>query len=223
MKGCVSMSVGMILLTVVAVLVFFGVAQRVLDKLHLSDRMALLLIALMFFGTLLPNITLGRVTFSIGGALIPVGVCIYLLVRAGTAKERVRAVLGSLISGGIIYAMSRLMPDEPESILIDPMYLYGLVGGLVAYVLGRSRRGAFICGVLGILWADIATAVVNWAGGIDQRLTLGGAGVFDAMIISGILGVVLAELVGELLERFARGNQAPTESPIHNPVRQKEK
>lgn len=41
------MSIGMVLLTVVAVLVFFGVAQRVLDKLYLSDRAALILIALM--------------------------------------------------------------------------------------------------------------------------------------------------------------------------------
>lgn len=218
-----AMSVGMILLTVVAVLVFFGAAQRVLDKLRLTDRMALLLIALMFFGTLIPNIQVGRVSFSIGGAVIPLGVCVYLLVRAGTNKERVRAVLGSLISGGIIYALSRLMPDEPERIVLDPMYVYGLVGGLVAYVLGRSRRGAFICGVMGVFWADIATAAVNWAGGIDQQLVLGGAGVFDAMMISGILGVALAELVGEVLERFSRGTEAPVESPIHNPVRQKEK
>lgn len=218
-----AMSVGMILLTVVAVLVFFGAAQRVLDKLRLTDRMALLLIALMFFGTLIPNIQVGRVSFSIGGALIPLGVCVYLLVRAGSAKERLRAILGSLISGGIIYALSRFMPNEPERIVLDPMYVYGLVGGLVAYVLGRSRRAAFICGVMGVFWADIATAAVNWAGGIDQRLVLGGAGVFDAMMISGILGVALAELVGELLERFSRGTQSPVESPIHNPVRQKEK
>ena len=52
------MSIGMVLLTVVAVLVFFGVAQRVLDKLYLSDRAALILIALMFFGTLIPNVTI---------------------------------------------------------------------------------------------------------------------------------------------------------------------
>ena len=98
------MSIGMILLTVVAVLVFFGVAQRVLDKLRLSDRAALILIALMFFGTLIPNIDLGIVRLSIGGALIPLGVCVYLLVRAGTAKERWRAILGSVVSAGIIYA-----------------------------------------------------------------------------------------------------------------------
>lgn len=217
------MSIGMILLTATAILVFFGVAQRVLDKLYLSDRAALVLIALMFFGTLIPNLTIGSVSVSIGGAVIPVGICIYLLVRAGTGKERVRAILGSLLTAGIIYALSALMPDEPETIIIDPLYLYGLVGGLVAYLLGRSRRGAFVCGVLGVLWADIAVAAVNWSNGIDQQLTLGGAGVFDAMVISGLLGVVLAELIGEIFERVARGTAHPIQSPVQNPVRRKER
>lgn len=217
------MSVGMILLTITAILVFFGAAQRVLDKLYLSDRMALLLIALMFFGTLLPNIPLGNVSISIGGALIPVGICIYLLVRAGTTRERVRAVIGSLITGGIVYSLSVFLPSEPEALPIEPMYLYGAAGGLAAYILGRSRRGAFICGVLGVLWADIAVAFINRMNRIDQPLTLGGAGVFDAMIISGILAVLLAELIGELLERISRGNKEPVHSSIQTPVRRKER
>ncbi len=217
------MSIGMVLLTVTAVLVFFGVAQRVLDKLRLSDRAALILIALMFFGTLIPNLDFGLVQVSVGGALIPLGVCVYLLIRAETTKERLRALLGSVITAGVVYAMSALMPNEPEAILIDPMYLYGLVGGVVAYALGRSRRGAFICGVLGVMLADIAVAVVNWSQGIQQTLMLGGAGAFDVMVISGILGVLLSELVGELLERVMRAGGRSRPDAVANPVGRKEK
>lgn len=116
------MSVGMVLLTAAAILVFFGVAQRVLDKMYLSDRAALLLIALMFFGTLIPNLKLGAVEVSIGGALIPAGVCVYLLIRAGTWKERLRAIVGALVTGGAVFAISAyLLPDEPEAMVIDPM------------------------------------------------------------------------------------------------------
>lgn len=217
------MSVGMILLTATAILVFFGAAQRVLDKLRMTDRIALVLIALMFFGTLIPNIVIGSASISFGGAVIPAGICIYLLIRAGTAKERIRSIIGSVITAGIIYAFSALMPDEPETIVIDPLYLCGIVGGLVAYLLGRSRRGAFICGVFGVLLADIAVSVVNRLNGIQQQLVLGGAGVFDTVVISGLLGVILSELVGELIERFVRGNEQPTERMIQNPVRRKER
>ena len=76
------MSSGMVILTVVAVLIYFGVVQRVLDRMYLTDRAALLLVALMFVGTLLPNITVGWVSFSLGGAVIPAGVCVFLLVKA---------------------------------------------------------------------------------------------------------------------------------------------
>ncbi|MBR5547701.1 MAG: DUF1614 domain-containing protein [Clostridia bacterium] len=217
------MSVGMILLTAAAILVFFGVAQRVLDKLRLTDRTALLLIALMFFGTLIPNVVLGSVAISIGGAVIPAGICVYLLVHAGTNRERLRAVIGSFVSAGIIYAFSALMPDEPEAIIIDPLYLYGLIGGVTAYLLGRSRRSAFICGIFGVLLADAAVAVVNRMKGIEQALVLGGAGVFDAVVISGLTGVILSELIGEIIERFVRGHESPAGSRVHNPIRRKER
>ncbi len=202
------MSIGMVLLTIAAILVFFGVAQRVLDRMYLTDRSALILIALMFFGTLIPSVPIGNVRISIGGAVIPVGVCIYLLIRASTNRERIRAIVGAAITGAVVFALSTwVLPDEPEQLPIDPMYLNGIVAGLIAYALGRSRRAAFICGVLGVMLADIAVAVINRFNGVQQTLYLGGAGAFDAMVISGLLAVVLAELIGEILERISRSRQ----------------
>lgn len=211
------MSIGMVLLMIAAILVFFGVAQRVLDRMYLSDRAALLLIALMFLGTLIPNLQFGGVQINIGGALIPAGICIYLLIRAGTNRERLRALAGAALTGALVFFLSAyILPDEPEQLPFDPMYLNGVIAGLLAYALGRSRRGAFICGVLGVMLADIATAVINRINGIEQILYLGGAGVFDAMMIAGLLAVFLAELVGETLERIARGKAEPAQaSPIH--------
>lgn len=201
------MSVGMIILTVVAVLIFFGVLQRVLDRMYLTDRAALCLIAAMFIGTLLPNLSLGKVSLSVGGAIIPLGVCVYLLFRAGTAKEVIRALVGAILTGAAVYGLSILLPDEPEEMFMDPNLLYGLAGGLIAWLLGRSRRGAFICGVMGVILADIVTALINWSRGIDQQLVLGGAGIADTVVISGILAVLLAELVGEIVERCVRSHK----------------
>ena len=185
------MTIGSILLAASAVLVLLGVGQRVLDKMRLSDRAALILIAAMFVGGLIPDIRLGLVRINIGGALIPLGVCVYLLVSADEAAERVRGILGALITAGVVYLLSRVMPSEPENIILDPVYACGVAGGIVGYVLGRSRRGAFISGVMGVLLADLITAIVVWAGGVSQPLTLGGAGIFDTAVISGIIAVLL--------------------------------
>ena len=77
------MSIGMILLIVTAVLILFGVLQRTLDRLALTDRQALFLVALIFLGGWLPDLKLGPVILNIGGALIPLGICIYLFFHAG--------------------------------------------------------------------------------------------------------------------------------------------
>ncbi|MCL2544998.1 MAG: DUF1614 domain-containing protein [Clostridia bacterium] len=199
------MSVGMVALSVLALLILFGVAQRVLDRMHLTDRQALLLVAAIFVGGLIPDIPLGRVSVNVGGALIPLAVCAYVLMKAGTGKERGRALIGSAVTGVAVYLLGRFLPNEPETIGFDPNYIYGLAAGLVAYVAGRSRRAAFVSGVVGVILADVAVALINWSAGIDQPLRLGGAGMMDAVVISGLLAVLLAEFVGEALERLSTG------------------
>lgn len=200
------MTAGMLLLTIAAVLVFCGLLQRVLDRMYLTDRQALLIIGAMIIGTLLPNITLGPVSVNLGGAVIPLGVCAYLLIRADEPVERWRTLLGTVLTGGAVYGLSALLPAEAETLPLDPMWLYGVCGGILAWALGRSRRGAFVCGVAGVILADITSAVVAWAQGYQAQLVLGGAGIADATVISGVLAVLLCELVGETIERLVRGH-----------------
>lgn len=202
------MSVGLILLIVVGILVVFGVAQRVLDRLRLTDRQALLFAFLLFVGGVIPDIHVtDSFAFNIGGALVPVGLCVYLLIRCGDAREIMRALIASVLTGTAIYFMGKLLPDEPEAMLVDSNYLYGLAGGVIAWILGRSRRGAFIAGVLGAVIADVWSAAEVWQRGISQPLVLGGAGAMDVIVISGLVAVLLAELVGELVERAIRGRR----------------
>lgn len=198
------MSFGMMLLVAAGVLIFFGVLQRVLDRMALTDRGALGMIALMLAGTLLPNLELGLLSLSLGGAVIPGGICLWLLFRADTAQEKWRAATGAVLTAAAVWALGKFLPPEAEQLPVDPNLLYGLSGGIIACILGRSRRAAFISGVMGVLLADTLTAVLNWSQGIRQTLVLGGAGVFDTAVISGVLAVLLAELAGEITERIVR-------------------
>ena len=70
--------------------------------------------------------------------------------------------------------------------------------------------------------ADVAVAVVNWSQGLSQTLVLGGAGMMDAVVISGLLAVLLAELVGELIERAVRPHRRENRDAVDTPVRKEE-
>ena len=82
------MAVGLILLSAVSILVLLGVAQRVLDRMQLSDRAALIIAAAIFFGGLAPDIRIGMVSVNLGGALIPLALCVYLFIKADSFSLR---------------------------------------------------------------------------------------------------------------------------------------
>ena len=200
------MSIGMILLVALSLLILFGVLQRVLDRMALSDRQALVCVAAIFIGGWLPELSFGLITLNLGGAVVPAVVCIYLFLRAGTNKERIRAVIASVLTAAAVFAITRVFPSDPLVMpMIDPMILYGIAGGMIAWLLGRSRRSAFIAGVMGVLLADVISGVRLWLRGVNQTVRLGGAGALDAIVLAGVTGVLMCELFGELMERIQTG------------------
>ena len=198
------MSAGTMLLTIAAILVFSGLLQRVLDRMYLTDRQALLIIGAMLLGTLFPNIPLGALELNLGGAFIPFGVCVYIFSKADEARERFHTIAGTLITAIGVYMLSTLLPSEAESMLVEPLWLFGLCGGVIAWLFGRSRRNAFICGVAGVILADMGTGIVSLIQGYQVQIVLGGGGIADAAVISGVISVFLCEVIGESIERLAR-------------------
>lgn len=203
------MTVGLILLIVTGLLIAFGLGQRALDRLRLTDAQAYVFIALIILLGFVPEIPLGRVSVNLGGCLLPLGLSVYLFVKADTPWERWRSIIAAAVTGAAVWALMRFLPDEPESMPVEPNWLYGIAAAAAAYVLGRSRRCAFIGGVTGVLLAQIASVIPVWLRGVDQQLALGGAGAFDAVVVAGFLGVMLAEIVGEITERIERGRKRP--------------
>ena len=205
------MTIGMIILIIVAILILLGLGQRVLDRMRLNDKLALLFIALIIGLGFVPDIRVTDVfAFNLGGAVVPLALCVYLFIKADTAWERGRSILASIITGAAVFAIGVFAPDEPETITVDPIILYGLAAGLIAYIFGRSRRCAFIAGVIGMMLSDTANAIYVWSKGVPQDFVLGGAGAADAIVIAGIVAVLLAELLGEIIERMKRGTKRPT-------------
>jgi len=199
--------VGVIVLLIVAILVYFGLLHRVLDRMRLDDRTALFILFLMILGSFF-NLTILRnpaFIINIGGALIPIGIAVYLIATADEAKEKTRGVLAAVLSGAAIYGAMKLLNPEEQTMVIDPTYFFGIIAGVIGYLAGRSRRSAFVGGTMGVILADVAHYVEISVRRIPGRTWLGGAGVFDSVVIAGLLGVALAEIVGETREFIARG------------------
>lgn len=223
--------IGMIALIVVSILIYFGVAHRVLDRMRLTDKSALAVIAAIIVGSFI-DIPLGtRVTINLGGS-IAVILALYVLLSAGTAMEKTRAIIAAAVTALALFIAARYLGAEPEQIFIDPIYLYPLIAGVVGYLAGRSRRSAFFAAVMGVFALDIGQYIYLMRTGVRGTVHVGGAGAFDSLIMAGILAVLLAELIGESLERAQGGPKTegrPEEliqnlkepEPAHKPLEEK--
>lgn len=171
----------------------------------MNDRTALLLILLIILGSFIDLTILDRprVMVNIGGALIPAGIAFYLLKKADTVKEKVRGLLAAFITAAVISLIAVNYDfGHGHQDFIDPTYLFALVAGVTGYLAGRSRRSAFIAGVLGFILYNLFHLGRVIIRGLPGPVMIGGAGLLDTVVIAGLLAVGLAELVGEIRERI---------------------
>lgn len=195
---------GLIALVVISILIYFGVAHRVLDRMRLSDKGALAVIALIIVGSFFDIPITPRITINLGG-IVAVGLAVYVWLGAGTATEKIRSIVAAAVTALALFLAGRFLGAEPEQIFIDPIYIYPLVAGVVGYLAGRSRRGSFFAAVIGVLALDIGQYYYLVRSGVRGTVHVGGAGAFDSLILAGVLAVLLAEIIGETLERMQGG------------------
>ena len=206
------MSVSLWIVSIVILLIIFGVGQRILDDLRLSDKAALIILFAICIGIVIPPIWIGEYfCFSIGGFLIPLALSIYLLFSCGK-RDLLRALIGTVLVAAIIYLLEWILPADPETVVIDNMYIYGVVAGVIAYLLGRSRRNAFVSCLFGITLAQLVQWIINWTQGVKTILGLGIGGAFSTYVVAIIISVAVSEFIGRCAQA-ASGNK---ENKIYN-------
>ena len=203
------MTMGFILLIIVSIMIFLGFAHRVLDRMHLNDKQALVAVLLLFVGGFI-DIPIHRgfptISLNLGGSIFPVIIAVYVLSRADTQHEVRRGVISAIATGVALILISKVFTFEEGRTIIDSIYVFGLVAGAIAYLLGRSRRAAFVGAILGIIILDIAHLIEVVVKRIPSTVNLGGAGAFDAVVIAGIIAVGFTEIFGETMELLQTHN-----------------
>ena len=132
------------------------------------------------------------IALNVGGALIPILLSIYLLV-----KNRIY-VRGALAVAVVTVVVHRLaVPVRGVGISV-PVFVPPVVAALVALVLGWRRAAplAYIAGSLGtLIGADLLN--LGKVQGLGAPIaSIGGAGTFDGVFLTGILAVLLSSIFG---------------------------
>jgi hypothetical protein len=142
----------------------------------------------------------------VGGGIIPIALAIYVLLKAGSTKEWMRTIMAIVVTTTAVYFAGQYRDADPGTgWFIDPIYVLPIVAGTVAYIAGRSRRSAFIAATMGVLFLDIINYIFLATTDTAGTVMVGGAGIFDSIVLAGIIAVLLAEVVGETRERLQGG------------------
>jgi uncharacterized membrane protein len=131
---------------------------------------------------------------NVGGAIVPILVSLYVMFVQTTAI--VPAVIGVAIVAMVVHRFARPVPGMG---IATPMFIPPIVAALTALVLTGIMTGgahvdavAFVSGVLGtLIGADLMNLNKLRALGAPVA-SIGGAGTFDGVFLTGIVAVLLA-------------------------------
>lgn len=195
-----------------------GILRIAFDKLGLSPDSAILLLIVTLFGSLInlplftvktdpmeqekrlrdmPRLLLRRgmvipgktiIAVNVGGCIVPLAFSVYLLLhsRPGLAQVVAAVAIVSVVCYSTSYSMPRIG-------IVMPMLVAPLVAAVVAVTFDAEQASvlAYIGGTLGVLiGADILR--LKDIGKLGEPVaSIGGAGSFDGIFITGIVAVLL--------------------------------
>lgn len=199
-------------LPVLFALGFLHVIRLGFENLGFPPELVLLTLVLMLIGSFV-NIPLGRrklvevrqgglfglfsrpklimhgLSLNVGGGLIPLVIAGFLLFRVPLAETLTATFFMTLIS----WKLARVVPGRG---IVVPFLFPPLFAVLFAFLLapGEASLVAFISGTLGVLLgADLLRLPWLLRGEVGV-MSIGGAGVFDAVFLVGIVAALLAGL-----------------------------
>jgi uncharacterized membrane protein len=182
----------------VAIGIFAGGAVNIpIKRIPREETLEVATIPLFGIGRLVPRTVTRRtyttIAVNVGGCVIPSGLAVYELMRIADASPALFAsALGAVaLNTGVCYGLAEPVPERGIAM---PALVPALVAVASAYVLAPDFAPplAFAAGVLGpLLGADLLHL-----GDIKQigtgMASIGGAGTFDGIVLSGLVATLLA-------------------------------
>ncbi|HSB45841.1 MAG TPA: DUF1614 domain-containing protein [Nitrospira sp.] len=130
------------------------------------------------------------IAVNLGGAVIPAILSIYLIVKN-------KLYLSSLVAVGIVTIVVHMMSYPVPGVgIAEPFFIPPMIAAIVAIVVSRQHAAqlAYIAGSLGtLIGADLLNLSLIQGLGAPVA-SIGGAGKFDGIFLTGLIAVVLASI-----------------------------
>jgi Predicted membrane protein len=127
------------------------------------------------------------IAINVGGAVIPLAVATYLAAHVFSPALLAAVAIASIL----IYAVSRVVPYVG---VVTPALAPPIIAALSALIAGGGPVATYITAVYGTI---IGADVLNMEKVLRYKppfVSIGGAGVFDGIFLSGVLAVLLSKL-----------------------------
>ena len=128
------------------------------------------------------------IAVNVGGCLIPVFVSLYLMAKNGLVFT---PLLATALVAAVCYKLARPVPGVGIAV---PMFIPPLLAALVALVIAPEKAPvvAYIAGTLGTLIGADLLHLKDVERLKAPVASIGGAGTFDGIFLTGIIAVLLA-------------------------------
>ena len=136
------MTTGIVILGIVAVLLFFGAAERYFDRLGMTSWLTFLIVLALIIGAVMPEVRAERFVMTVGGFVVPTVVFILIFVLSVRGGSNALRILVALAAVGAIVTAFRLLTGIATTGALTAFFLLsGVIGGAVAMAAGGTRTG----------------------------------------------------------------------------------
>jgi len=169
---------------------YFNIPIAVLPQERLQSDKVIDFFGMQYTVPMVENLAGTVIAVNVGGAVIPTIMSIYLLI---TRQLWVQGAIATAIVAVVLHWLANPVPGIGIAV---PVFFPAIVTAVVALLLSRRNAAplAYIAGSMGTLIGADLTNLDKVRGLGAPVASIGGAGTFDGIFLTGIVAVLLAGL-----------------------------
>jgi len=188
------MTMGLIILGIFAIALFFEFGRKAFEGLMLSAWSAFLVILAFAIGIIVPIIPVAGVYgISVGGFVMPMIAMFALLYVVIRSKNVFRGFAAMLAVIAVTTALLLVMPMNGMGWQILTSFVIGVIAGGAAYLVTMDRAASVFALTGGVAFGDLIYCLIDRFAMGGAPFTLGSPTVYNAMFVGVFVALAIAQ------------------------------